>query len=103
MIRRTFLDRLLSLLSGLFFLPTILLANNQNYIFVRKDGRESRVPYIKKYGHTYISLVDFAQSGSFGFFTNEARRKTVLYVGRDKVKFTAENSFIILNDRIIQI
>ncbi len=103
MIRRTFLDRLLSFLSALVFLPFSTFAQGSRYLTIVKNGRESRAPYFEKFGQIYISLIDFAQSGNFGFYTNEDRRKTVLYAGRDKIKFTAANSFIVLNDRILQV
>ncbi len=103
MIRRTFLDRLLSFLSALVFLPFSTFAQGNRYLTIVKNGRKSQAPFFEKFGRIYISLVDFAQSGDFGFYTNEDRRKTVLYAGRDKIKFTAGNSFIILNDRILQV
>jgi len=95
MIRRIFIERFTTLLTTLAVAPASLLAYGKNQLRIRKDGRETFVPFLQKDKQIYISLVDFAQSGSFGFFTNEERRKTVLYVGRDKIKFTADNSFIV--------
>ncbi len=103
MIRRIFIERLTTLLTALAVAPSTILAYGKNQLRIRKDGRESVVPFIEKDKQIYISLVDFAQSGNYGFFTNEERRKTVLYVGRDKVKFTANNSFIVLNNQLVQI
>ena len=102
MVRRTFLDKLISFLSGLFLIPVSGFSMGSKYLQIVVQGRQSKVPYEIKFGQVFISLVDFAQSGNYGFFTNEEKRKTVLYVGRDKIKFTADNSFIILNERILQ-
>lgn len=102
MIRRTFIDRILTFLSGLIFLPLKSGAQKVNYLSIQGAGRQSRVPYIRKYDKYFISLIDFAQSGNFHFYTNEEKRKTVLYVGRDKIKFTADNSFVLLNDQLLQ-
>jgi len=103
MFRRTFINRLASFLHGLLLLPAAGFSQEKKYLLIVKNGRESRVPFIRKYNQVFVSLVDFAQSGNFGFYTNEEKRKTVLYLGRDKIKFTANNSFAILNERILQI
>jgi len=102
-IRRTFIDQILTFFSGFLFLPLKSGAQEMKYLTIDDGIRQSRVPSIRRYGKYFISLVDFAQSGNFGFYTNEEKRKTVLYVGRDKIKFTADNSFVLLNQHLMQI
>ena len=86
MIRRVFIKRFTALLSAVTVAPSTLLGYGTKQLKIHNNGRVVFVPYMEKNRQIYISLVDFARSGNYGFFTNEKRRKTVLYVGRDKVK-----------------
>ncbi|MBD3224127.1 MAG: hypothetical protein GF313_05320 [Caldithrix sp.] len=108
MFRRKFL-KLVSVFSGSQFTlytklrglapdPTINTIKLQN----KTKNFNKKLSYKLKDGQFYLPLEEFAHENDFGIFTNKSKRKTVLYVGQDKAKFTANNSFIILNDQIYQ-
>jgi len=58
---------------------------------------------MEKWGYLYVALDEFAQALHFGIYTNEERRKSVLYVGKERLTFTADNTFIRINEQILQI
>jgi len=104
--RRKFLDNLLSLLIGFSLVPQKMLALQPGYgksLTIKISGQEKRIAFIEKYGRVYFSLVDFAQKANYGFFTNQEKRKTVLYIAGDTIKFTADNGFVVLNEQLLQI
>lgn len=110
MIRRTFLQAILSLGSSLFTFPAILLArinpstiHSSEFISLinrLKGGETQKLRYRKINNQFYISLIEFATANGLHTFTNSARRKTVLYLDRDKAVFTADNGFVLLNDQL---
>ena len=51
----------------------------------------------------YISVEDFAQLMHFGIYTNEDKRKSVLYLERTKITFTADNTFVKVNAQLVQL
>lgn len=69
---------------------------------MHKNGAEKQLRYVVIENHIYLPLEEFAEINDYGIFTNNARKKSVLYVGREKAKFTAQNSFVILNEQIYQ-
>jgi N-acetylmuramoyl-L-alanine amidase len=58
---------------------------------------------IEKWGYLYVALDEFAQALHFGIYSNEERKKTVLYVGKDRITFTAANTFVRVNAQTVQI
>lgn len=64
---------------------------------------DRQIPYMERDGLIYFSINAFAMQGGFGVYANDARQKTVLYIGEDKATFTADNNFVILNDHIYQV
>jgi len=58
---------------------------------------------IEKWGEVYIDLNDFAQVFHFGIYANEDRRKSVLYVGKDRITFAADNTFVNVNGQLVQL
>jgi N-acetylmuramoyl-L-alanine amidase len=62
-----------------------------------------KIPCGTKWDVKFISLYDFSQSLFLGIYTNEERQKTVLYLVKDRITFTANNTFVIVNDDMIQI
>ena len=104
MLRRKFLDSLLGFLSGLLVFPAKIFSAPDSYSAQIKLILGSVAKYIafeKKYGQNYISLVEFAQKANYGFFTNTEKRKTVLYIAGDTIKFTADNGFVVLNNQLL--
>lgn len=108
MFRRDFIIKVLSVLS----FPGSwrrLLGNEQtlqkNVLILKRNDTtpgESKIPFIEKWGYVYFSLNAFARALDYGIYTNTSKRKAVLYVGRDKATFTADNGFVILNDQVYQ-
>jgi N-acetylmuramoyl-L-alanine amidase len=64
---------------------------------------EGDILCLEKWGYLYIDLNEFAQTFHFGIYTNDEHRKSVLYVGRDRFTFAADNTFINVNGQIVQI
>jgi N-acetylmuramoyl-L-alanine amidase len=64
---------------------------------------EGQIVPIEKWGYRYIDLGEFAQTLHLGIYTNEERQKTVLYIGKDRITFAANNTFINVNGQILQI
>ncbi len=100
--RRNFLKRFTGALGGLLFIPAQIFAEYTSSLTLHFKNETYKIPYIKKWRKIYFSLVDFADKLNYGIFTNKEKRKSVLYVGRDKVKFTANNSFVELNGALRQ-
>ncbi len=111
MVRRHFLNLITGLFGGkiIFSRPLFLFQNNlfarqYQHVTVQNTVKNisEKIIYKIRNGLIYIPLTSFARINDYGIFTNDSRRKTVLYVGNDKIKFTADNSFIILNEQIYQ-
>jgi N-acetylmuramoyl-L-alanine amidase len=64
---------------------------------------DAEIPMRQKWNYDFISIEDFAQAIHYGIYTNDQKRKTVLYLSKDRITFTADNTFVKLNDQIIQI
>jgi N-acetylmuramoyl-L-alanine amidase len=63
---------------------------------------DTQIPLWQKWKYDFISIEDFAQAMHYGFYTNDQKRKSVLYLDKDRITFTADNTFIKWNDQIIQ-
>jgi len=106
MIRRKFINVLTAYLGTRFLRPLLFAKDVNGYTGARlklvKNGAIKEIAIMSKWNQYYISLNDFAQALNYGIFSNAAKRKAVLYVDRDKATFTADNSFVILNNHIYQ-
>ncbi len=105
--RRNFVSGLFSALSFLWLRPLDALGFvwNKGKLTIRNQlGQfpDFSIPFMERDQLIYFSLNTFATQGGFGVYANDARQKTVLYIGEDKATFTAENNFVILNDHIYQ-
>ena len=109
MIRRDFIQSLTSFCAGLLSIPATLLAR----YFNSQDGASTiqiknlitgaepkKIRFKKFYNEMYISLIEFSTVNEYRTYTNSSKRKTVLYLDRDKIKFTAENGFVLLNEQL---
>ena len=106
MLRRKFLKDISgSIIGG--FLPasiTRLVFAGQKYgdqyglRFTDHNGKKYNLRSVKKFNHLFISLKEFSQASGYGIFTNVEKRKSVLYVQDTKIKFAADNSFVIINN-----
>ncbi len=106
MIRRKFINLLTTYLGTHLFKPLIFAKDITGYTGDRlkliKDSATKEIVLLKKWDQYYISLNDFAKALNYGIFTNSAKRKAVLYVDRDKATFTADNSYVLLNNHVYQ-
>ena len=50
-----------------------------------------------------MSLEKFAEAFHFGIYTNDQKQKSVLYLEKDRITFTANNTFVKFNDQMLQI
>ena len=110
--RRNFLKYLTLLFSAYLSIPeSVKSAVRQVFM---KDAKNIRIysaaekidrviPFIRKWGHIFIPVEDFAQAMHYGLYTNEEKKKCVLYIGRDRLTFTANNTFIKVNDELVQV
>ena len=112
MIRRSFLSNIIKLFAIITIIPKSILAFfQQNYlgksnsIKIKSSSAnvDDIVPLYLKDNNQYISLKDFAKVMHYSIYTNDAKKKSVLYMGKDRIRFTADNSFVILNDDALQI
>jgi N-acetylmuramoyl-L-alanine amidase len=107
MIRRKFLKILAAGAKPLFLFPFLsrpgsvfaqgaydgkIRLNNPN-----SNVHNAELHYYLFDNEPYISLNELAEINHYSAFTNNDRRKTVIYVGGNKIKFTAENSFVVVD------
>ncbi len=109
MIRRNFISNIFKLLSTIVFIPKGLLAFfQQNYlgksikVISSSANVKSLVTLYLRNDIEYISLKDFSKAMHYSIYTNDAKKKSVLYMGKDRIRFTADNSFVIHNDNALQ-
>lgn len=111
MIRRNFISNVIRIFSGFVVIPKSILAFfQQNYlgksnsikIISKSVNVDANIPSYKKLNHDFISLSDFAKVMHYSIYTNDAKKKSVLYMGKDRIRFTADNSFVIHNDNALQ-
>ncbi len=69
------------------------------------DGKRVVWPVLAVGKNYYLNTDDFADldPSRYGIFTNSVRKKAVLKIGEIKLKFTADNPFVVINEQIIQI
>jgi len=118
MFRRRFLGSFASYTTSLVFIPYSVFAKIVQQITgsgsrFTLSGRihlksktlrvEESLPLAVKWSQDFMSLEDFAQAFHFGLYTNEQKRKSVLYLEKDRITFTADNTFVKFNDQMIQI
>ena len=116
--RRRFIKFITSFIPTLFFIPKRVFSKKNLLFFSSEDqfilpekirlrSKTLRVddsfPLGLKWSHDYISLEDFTQAYHFGLYTNDEKRKSVLYLEKDRITFTADNTFVKFNDQMLQI
>jgi len=111
MIRRNFISNIAKMISAFFVLPKSIFAFfQQNYLGQTKTIKvisssakvDAQIPlYIKNFT-AYVSLKDFSKVMHYSIYTNDAKKKSVLYMGKDRIRFTADNSFVVHNDNALQ-
>jgi N-acetylmuramoyl-L-alanine amidase len=110
--RRNFLKYLALLFSAIIYLPEsvksavrqVFIKGTKNIrIYSKAEKIDTVVPFIRKWDHIFIPVEDFAQAMHYGLYTNEEKKKCVLYIARDRITFTANNTFIKVNDELVQV
>ena len=107
MFRREFVKDFFYSLMLFLFRPLKTLKAQTKYKHFLKivlaDGKKTDLTALMAGKAYYLNLDDFANLGNYGIFTNNTRKKSVLKIGEIKLKFTADNPFVVVNDQIIQI
>jgi len=87
----------------LFFLLSIVVANNQQSITVLgyNDSILGKVDFLKK-DQYYLSVNDFGSITGSGFFVNDKTKKIVIYVDGLKIKLSQNIAFIVIDDKVYQ-
>ncbi len=75
---------------------TVTLINPQS-------GTKSRLRIRRHYGVTYISVHQFARVLGYHVYFNEQKRKLVVYLPGNKVLVTAQNPFILIDNKTFQL
>ena len=110
--RRNFLKYLALLFSAFIYLPEsvksavrqVFTKGTKNIrIYSKTEKIDTVVPFIRKWDHIFIPVEDFAQAMHYGLYTNEEKKKCVVYIARDRITFTANNTFIKVNDELVQV
>lgn len=70
----------------------------QDAVILRYRNRESRLAAYQKDGLWYVSLEELAQRLSFPVIPAAAARKIECIVGKTRLKFTADNPFVVMID-----
>jgi len=113
MFRRKFISDLYLYFSSLFLTPINLfgklsiknsLFQSGNWLKIESDSYRinNEIKIKKQWDYDFFSLADFARVMHFGIFSNEQKFKTVLYLEKDRITFTADNSFVVLNNQVLQ-
>jgi N-acetylmuramoyl-L-alanine amidase len=112
MYRRKFISSLTILTTSFLTIPQSLKSvfaqvfnpnRSQIRIFSDAEKIDTTIPFIRQWGYTYISVEDFAQAMHYGLYSNEEKKKCVLYIAKDRITFTADNTFIKVNDEMVQV
>jgi len=118
MLRRKFFRSIVPFTTSLILFPHNVFAKfiqqitgaGNRFIFSGKIQLKSKtlrvdnsIPLAVRWSHDFLSLEDFAQAFHFGLYTNEQKRKSVLYLEKDRITFTADNTFVKFNDQMLQI
>jgi N-acetylmuramoyl-L-alanine amidase len=116
--RRSFINLLTSISSSFFLLPQNVFSKLSQTLSSSSDrfqytGRvrlksetlrvDESLPLAAKWSYDFMSLEEFAEAFHFGLYTNDQKRKSVLYLEKDRITFTAENTFVKFNDQMLQI
>lgn len=116
--RRNFITFISSSISTFFLNPRALFSKNSKTgllfdesaqlagkITIRSDSLRVNEPLqlITRWDYLFISLEDLAHALNLGVYTNEQKKKSVLYIEKDRITFTADNTFIKFNDQVLQI
>ena len=118
MLRRRFIRSLTSIASSFVLIPQNVFAkigrqissSQERFTFSGRIHLKSKTLRVDeslrlavKWSHDFMSLEDFAQAFHFGLYTNEQKHKSVLYLEKDRITFTSDNTFIKFNDQMLQI
>ena len=87
----------------IFFLLSILIANNQQTITILGENNNflGKADVLKKTQY-YLSVNDFGRIIGSGSFVNSKTEKIVIYIDNLKIKLSSNIAFIIIDDKAYQ-
>ena len=87
----------------IFFLLSILIANNQQTITILGENNNflGKADVLKKTQY-YLSVNDFGRIIGSGSFVNSKTEKIVIYIDNLKIKLSSNIAFIIIDDKVYQ-
>ena len=87
----------------IFFLLSILIANNQQTITILGENNNflGKADVLKK-AQYYLSVNDFGRIIGSGSFVNSKTEKIVIYIDNLKIKLSSNIAFIIIDDKVYQ-
>ena len=87
----------------IFFLLSILIANNQQTITILGENNNflGKADVLKKTQY-YLSVNDFGRIIGSGSFVNSKTEKIVIYIDNLKIKLSNNIAFIIIDDKAYQ-
>ena len=87
----------------IFFLLSILIANNQQTITILGENNNflGKADVLKK-AQYYLSVNDFGRIIGGGSFVNSKTEKIVIYIDNLKIKLSSNIAFIIIDDKVYQ-
>ena len=118
MYRRNFIVAITTTFSSLVFFPRSIIGKVSPFFnalnqFLQRSGKitlrsaslrvNEPLQMIGRWDHQFISLEDFSQVLHLGLYTNEQKRKSVLYLEKDRITFSADNTFVRFNEQTLQI
>ena len=87
----------------IFFLLSILIANNQQTITILGENNNFLgKAYVLKKTQYYLSVNDFGRIIGSGSFVNSKTEKIVIYIDNLKIKLSNNIAFIIIDDKAYQ-
>jgi N-acetylmuramoyl-L-alanine amidase len=87
----------------LAFFQQSYTGNTHSIQLISKSANiDTDIPLYIKSNLDFISLKDFSKAMHYSIYTNDAKKKSVLYMDKERIRFTADNSFVVHNDNALQ-
>ena len=87
---------------SIFFLLSLLIANNTQTITILDSNNILGEADIFKKDQYYVSINDFGEIIDNGSFINQKTEKIVIYIDNLKIKFSYNIPFVVIDENIYQ-
>ena len=87
---------------SIFFLLSLLIANNTQTITILDSNNILGEADIFKQDQYYLSINDFGEIIDNGSFINQKTEKIVIYIDNLKIKFSYNIPFVVIDENIYQ-